>query len=134
MFSPSELFITQVKFRELRQQRDKSLTAYDQLAREVAEVHDDASRLRLLYTGLRNMQFAKQPLHPDVGNLELILGQGSQASSGTLAFWRAELQRELSRGRQRADIVYLFGALLEEWTAGSEGNAESGATDTIYTL
>src|SRR5690242_13853921 len=79
------------------------------------------------------MQFAKQPLHPDVGNLELILGQGddSQASSGTLAFWRAELQRELGRGRLRADIVYLFGALLEEWTAGSGPSAESSAPVSI---
>src|SRR5690242_14024968 len=79
------------------------------------------------------MQFAKQPLHPDVGNLELILRQrdGSQASPGTLAFWRAELQRELGRGRLRADIVYLFGALLEEWTAGSGGSAESGASDAV---
>jgi hypothetical protein len=133
VFSPSEQFITQVKFGELREQRDKSLAAYDQLAREVTESHDDASRLRLLYTGLRGMQFAKQPLHPDVGNLELILDQGddSQASSETLAFWRAELQRELSRGRLRADIVYLFGALLEEWTAGSGGNGEPGAPDAI---
>jgi len=133
VFSPSEQFITQVKFRELREQRDKSLAAYDQLAREVAEAHDDASRLRLLYTGLRGMQFAKQLLHPDVGNLELILGQGdgSQASSGTLAFWRAELQRELSRGRLRADIVYLFGALLEEWTAGSGDSSESSAPDAL---
>lgn len=133
MFSPSELFITQVKFRELREQRDKSPAAYDELARALAEAHDDASRLRLLYTGLRNMQFAKQPLHPEVGNLELILGQGddSQASSGTLAFWRAELQRELDRGRLRADIVYLFGALLEEWTAGSGGSRESGTPDGV---
>jgi reverse transcriptase-like protein len=135
VFGPSEQFITQVKFRELREQRDKSLAAYDQLAAELAEAHDDASRLRLLYTGLRGMQFAKQPLHPDVGNLELILGQGdggdSRASSETLAFWRAELQRELSRGRLRADIVYLFGALLEEWTAGSGGSGESGAPDAV---
>ncbi|HEV2237820.1 MAG TPA: reverse transcriptase domain-containing protein, partial [Ktedonobacterales bacterium] len=133
MFSPSEQFITQVKFRELREQRDKSLAAYDQLAREVAEAHDDASRLRLLYAGLRAMQFAKQPLHPDVGNLELILGQGAdgQASAGTVAFWGTELQRELSRGRLRADIVYLFGALLEEWTANSGGNAESGAPNAV---
>ncbi|MGE5335203.1 MAG: hypothetical protein ACM3N4_10920, partial [Nitrososphaerota archaeon] len=133
MFSPSEQFITQVKFRELREQRDKSLAAYDQLAHKLAETHDDASRLRLLYAGLRSMQFAKRPLHPDVGNLELIVGQGddSHASSGTLAFWRSELQRELSRGRLRADIVYLFGALLEEWTAGSGRSAESGAPDSV---
>jgi reverse transcriptase-like protein len=136
VFSPSEQFITQVKFRELRDQRDKSLAAYDQLARAAANAHDDASRLRLLYAGLREMQFAKQPLHPDVGNLELILrqGDGSQASSGTLTFWRAELERELRRGRLRADIVYLFGALLEEWTAGSADSSDSsepGAPDAL---
>ncbi|HEU5345713.1 MAG TPA: reverse transcriptase domain-containing protein [Ktedonobacterales bacterium] len=133
VFSPSELFITQVKFRELREQRDTSVAAYDRLASEVAEAHDDASRLRLLYDGLRGMQFAKQPLHPEVSNLELILGEGdgSQASPETLAFWRAELQRELSRGRLRADIVYLFGALLEEWTAASGSRGAPGAPDAV---
>src|SRR5262249_54019027 len=45
--------------------------------------------------------------------------------------WRAELQRELSRGRLRADIVYLFGALLEEWTAGSGRSAESASPAAV---
>src|SRR5690348_4857664 len=109
VFSPSEQFITQVKFRELREQRDKSLAAYDKLAAELAEAHHAGSRVRLLSAGLRGMQCARRPLHPDVGNLELLLGRGddSQASSRTLAFWQAELQRELRRGRLRADIVYL---------------------------
>src|SRR5678815_988767 len=98
VFSPSEQFITQVKFRELREQRDKSLAAYDQLARTAANAHDDVSRLRLLYAGLREMQFAKQPLHPDVGNLELILrqGDGSQASFGLSLIHISEPTRLMS--------------------------------------
>ncbi len=45
------------------------------------------------------------------------------------AFGEAELQRELERGRLRADIVSLFGALQEEWTAHRGGSGETDALD-----
>jgi len=104
MFTPTGHFITQMKFRELRAQREKALTAYD------------ADRLRLLYRGLRSLTFAKQPLHPDVANLEPLLREldTGHASSETIRFWIEQLRRELARGRMCAEIVYIFGALLEE--------------------
>src|SRR5262249_37919526 len=122
MFTASEQFITQMKLRELRAQRDSALAAYEQLAREAAEAHDDPTRLRLLYEGLRRLRFAKQPLHPDVANLEPLLREIAlgRASAETTTFWRTRLERELEQGRLRAAIVYLFRALLEEW-AGQSG-------------
>src|SRR5215831_3465654 len=118
MFATSEQFITQVKFRELRAQRDKSLAAYAVLQRELAGAMDDGQRVRVLYEGLRRLRFAKQPMHSNVANLEVLLRdldlEQGKASAEVLAFWRAELERELARGRMRAEIVYTFGALLEE--------------------
>src|SRR5262249_13979900 len=83
---------------------------------------DDPTRLRLLYEGLRRLRFAKQPLHPDVANLEPLLREIAlgRASAETTTFWRTRLERELEQGRLRAAIVYRFGALLEEW-AGQSG-------------
>lgn len=125
MFTSSEQFITQMKFRELREQRDKALAAYDQLDRTAAEAPNSAARLRVLYTSLREMRFAKQPLHPNVANLDLILRELNQRwlPNETIAFWQAELERELERGRLRAEIVYTFGALLEEWATQNAAEA-----------
>jgi Reverse transcriptase (RNA-dependent DNA polymerase) len=119
MFSATEQFITQMKFRELQIQRDNTLAAYEALQQELAAAQDDHERLRILYTGLRSLKFANQRLHPDVANLELILQDAdtSRTSSGTMAYWIAELERELARGRLRSEIVYIFGALLEEWAS-----------------
>ncbi|HEU0026391.1 MAG TPA: reverse transcriptase domain-containing protein [Ktedonobacterales bacterium] len=119
MYTSAEQFITQMKFRELRVQRDTSLAAYGALGHELAEAADDATRLRILYRGLRDLRFAKQPLHPDVANLEPLLRDldHGEASTETLSYWRAELERELLRGQLRSEIVYVFGALLEEGAA-----------------
>lgn len=133
MFTSAEQFITQMKFRELRVQRETSLAAYGALSRELAAAADDATRLRLLYRGLRELRFAKQPLHPDVANLEPLLRDldRGEASVETLSYWRAELERELSRGQLRSEIVYVFGALLEEWAAEdfSAANQDQAARD-----
>ncbi len=119
MASTSEQFITQMKLRELRLQREKTLAAYAALARESREVagaQGDAAALRLLYERLREMKFANQPLHPDVANLELLLREIDlhPAATETVRFWRERLERELTRGELRSEIVYVFGRLLEE--------------------
>jgi hypothetical protein len=119
MFTRSEQFITQMKLRELRKQRELLLTAYNQLDRQLAGSSSDASRLQTLYQGLREIYFAGQALHPEVANLEPILykaGSEVGASPDTLAFWRERLERELAGGRMRSEIVFIFAALLEEWT------------------
>jgi hypothetical protein len=128
MFTPTEQFITQMKFSELRAQREKALKAYDALEQELTGAKDDAERLRLLYRGLRNLTFAKQPLHPDVANLEPLLREldTGQALSETVSFWIEQLECELARGRMCAEVVYIFGALLEE---RSQDNAPDTSRD-----
>jgi hypothetical protein len=118
MVTRNEQFITQMKLRELREQRTHLLGTYAELQQQAQEAASEETRLRILYDGLRQIKFAGQPLHPDVANLHLLLhtAQNGEGSLETLAFWRTKLEQELEQGRLRAEIVYAFGALLEEWT------------------
>jgi hypothetical protein len=106
-------FITQVKLAELRRQRSLLVAEYDRVA-EVAAAGTPVEGLRALFDGLSAVQVVGQRLHPDLGNLDLLLNHPAP-SAEIVAFWRARLERELAAGRLRADIVYLFGALLGEW-------------------
>ncbi len=117
MVTQTEYFITQTKLRELRGQRAKLLAAYDVLSQPVSGGQSEADRLRALYSSLQQITFANYPLHPDVANLEPLLqeAESGQASAETISFWRARLEKELLNGRLRAEIVYIFGTLLEEW-------------------
>jgi hypothetical protein len=121
MVTKTDQFITQIKLRELREQRARLLNAYEALSQRAASAPTDAARLRVLYEGLQQISFANQSLHPDVANLEPLLleMQTNAASQETVAFWRARLERELSNGRLRSEMVTIFGALLEEWAAHS---------------
>lgn len=116
MFSDSERFISRTKLRELHKQRDYLRVAYDSLSLQVAEAEDDVLGLRLLYEGLQELRVANQRLHPDVANLDMLLYQMTlgQASSEMVRFWRTRLEEELTRGRLRSEVVYLFGRLLAE--------------------
>jgi hypothetical protein len=118
MTTAPEQFITQMKLRELRKQRSLLLTAYDALDQSLKSATSDFSKLNTLYHGLREIKFAGHSLHPDVTNLEPILNNGStNASADTVSFWRNRLEKELSTGRLRSEIVFIFASLLEEWTA-----------------
>jgi hypothetical protein len=67
---------------------------------------------------LRGLSFAGQSLHPEVVNLEILLHaiESGTLSADVLSLWRKRLEEELAAGRLRSEFVYLFGALLEEWT------------------
>ena len=122
MATRTEQFITQTKLRELRKQREMLLTTYDQLDDQLASQPGDAERLQTLYSGLREIRFADQVLHPEVANLEpLLYGLNSTATAtpDTVAFWRSQLEKELANGRLRSEVVFIFAALLEEWTQES---------------
>ncbi len=128
MFTVIEQYITQMKLRELRKQRDRLLVEYDALRQAVEAEPDDGRKLRLLYHGLQRMAYAAQRLHPDVANLDPLLHEidtRGHASLETVAYWRAHLEKERESGRLRSEIVYIFGALLEEWAA-QESNNNSG--------
>jgi len=137
MVTRNEYFITQMKLRELREQRVRLLSAYDELKQKSEGERDEAQRLQMLYDGLQQIKFANQPLHPDVANLEPLL-QGIDAdrsSLETITFWRLRLEKELTSGRLRSEIVYIFGALLEEWASQAAEETPSAAkSDENHTL
>lgn len=110
-------FISQVKLGELRRQRLLLVEEYDWLLQE-CQAGSPTDGLRTLYDGLRRIKVAGKPLHPDLPDVDFLLA-GIAPSAETVAFWRQSLDSELAKGRLRADIVYLFGALLGEW--GSDG-------------
>jgi hypothetical protein len=130
MVTRNEYFITQTKLRELPEQRGKLLAAYDALSQRAAQQQDEAGRLRALYSGLQQIKFANYALHPDVANLEPLLqeAESGQASLETISFWRARLEKELLHGRLRAEMVYIFGALSEEW-ALQQASARASETN-----
>jgi hypothetical protein len=106
-------FISQVKLEELRRQRAVLVAAYDNLRAE-CEGKAPEEAMRRLYQGLAGIRIGRNPLHPDLGNLDLLV-QSVAPSPEIVAFWRRRLETEWGMGRLRADIVYLFGALLGEW-------------------
>jgi hypothetical protein len=110
-------FITQMKLRELHRQRAKLREAYGRLGEEIARAEGPAQRLHKLSDDLRGLTFAGRPLHPDVANLDVLLfaADAGALSADVLALWLGRLEDELAAGRLRAEFVYLFGALLEEW-------------------
>jgi hypothetical protein len=120
-------FITQMKLRELRRQREKLREAYRALGEIIARTKTPAARLRKLYEGLREIKFAGQSLHPEVVNLEILLreAEAGAAPEAVVALWQERLHAERASGRLRSEFVYLFGALLEEWARESGPNSAS---------
>lgn len=123
MITTTEQFITRMKLHESHKQRERLQAAYSDLLQQADSAPDDAERLRLLYDGLRELKFADRPLHPEVDNLDIVLHEN--AAPEMLAYWLAELERHLQSGQQRAEFVYMLGALLEEWS--QEGSMTSDA-------
>lgn len=107
-------FISQIKLEELRRQLAVLVIAYDNLRDECAGKQPPEA-LRLLHRGLSALSIGRKPLHPDLGDLDLLVQSGA-ASPEIAAFWCRRRESEREMGRLRADIVYLFGALLGEWT------------------
>ncbi len=127
MVTKNEYFITHMKLRELREQRGKLLRTYGELYRNISLEQTEVGRLRVLYEGLRQVTFADQKLHPDVANLEPLLerADGEPISMEAIAFWRERLEKELAGGQLRSEIVYIFGAVLEEWASSGMATAQA---------
>lgn len=113
MMTKNEYLIAQVKLHELRQQRSRLSRTYEELEQRVASMPAE-QQLQALFTGLQQITMAEIALHPDVANLEPLFN-GPQLSEETLSFWRERLAKELPQGRLRSELIYIFGALLEEW-------------------
>ncbi len=123
----TEQFITHVKFQELHAQRNQARAAYTALEQRLREVPHERERLQLLYTGLRHLQFAQQPIHPNVANLDVLLDAHDQATTETLGFWQQQLMNELQSGKLRAEMVYVFGGLLQEQASEQTSMNAAGA-------
>ncbi len=125
MITSTVQFITGMKLRELQRQREQFRASYRRLTGEVEAAATPAERLRRLYEGLQRLTFASQPLHPEVVNLEIALGEvaAGTLAPDVLALWQGRLEKELAAGQRRSEFVYLFGALLEEWARAGSGNA-----------
>jgi hypothetical protein len=120
MFTPTERFITEMKLRELRKQREKLLAKYDEIDETAAD--SDAQRLRFLYDELQELTFAQQKLHPDVGNLNVLLQELNAKTSGVSNFWLEQLRQELESGKRRSEIVHVFGELVQAWMSQSSAD------------
>lgn len=119
MLADIERFVTRMKLEELRKQRDRLRAAYDELEHHAGDARTETEMLRRLYDGLKKLKFADRPLHPDVANLNVLLFEADVSNTGSsesIPFWRERLETELAQGRHRTEFVYVFGALLEEFT------------------
>jgi hypothetical protein len=121
MVTKNEHFITQMKLRELSIQRNRLSQAYNDLRQTVEQEPTETGRLRILFEGLRRITFANQKLHPDIANMEPLFEhtESEPISRETITFWRERLDKELSSGLLRSEIMYIFGALLEEWASAA---------------
>ncbi|GER91317.1 hypothetical protein KDW_54790 [Dictyobacter vulcani] len=129
MITKNEYLIAQTKLQELRRQRPRLARAYRELEQQLEQTPTTLQQLRLLFTGLRKITMAGIALHPDVANLEPMLN-GLQLSEETIAFWRSRLTKELPQGRLRSDLIYIFGALLEEWVHEKSEGTNSHPVET----
>jgi hypothetical protein len=105
-----------IKLHELRRQRDRLDEHYGAVERRAAQAATPLERLRILFDGLRQATFARKPLHPEVANLDglFLQGQLGIAPPDFVEAWLQRLQRELDRGRLRAEFAHAFGGVLAE--------------------
>lgn len=113
-------FITRTKLAELSRQRDSLLAQYHEIQSRADGDHGVVG-LRVLYEGLKKIAVGHTRLHRELPNIHALL-RGTEVSHELVAFWRDRFNRELARGKARADIVYLFGAFLGEWDDRNEVN------------
>ncbi|MBA3824452.1 MAG: hypothetical protein H0X24_11230 [Ktedonobacterales bacterium] len=96
----SEPFITQMKLRELRRQRDKLMETYTAIEQRLAATPERSQAITILYEGLRDIAFAHNPLHPTVRQLDVLIHKltTAQSSDDLLTFWLERLRQELATG------------------------------------
>jgi hypothetical protein len=105
-----------IKLHELQRQRDRLDEHYAAVERRAAAAGTPLERLRVLFDGLREATFARKPLHPEVANLDALFLQGrlGVAPPDLVAAWQQRLEREIDRGRLRAEFAHAFGLVLAE--------------------
>jgi hypothetical protein len=129
MTDPSTRAIARIKLDEMQRQRDRLNDHYAALEQRAAQAATPLARLRVLHDGLRQVQFAQKPFHPDVANLDAVFFEAEvgTASAELVGSWVRQLERELARGRLRAEFAYVFGRLLDEWSRSAPAAAGPAA-------
>ncbi len=109
--------IAQIKLAEMQRQRERLTKHYQTVEEKALAAETPIKRLEIFYEGLRQAQFAQKPLHPDVANLDVIFLENltGNSSAEMIKKWTQQFQRELERGRLRAEYACAFGQLLDEW-------------------
>jgi hypothetical protein len=125
MRTTTDHFVTQMKLAELKRQREKLRRDYHEVAQAASGQLSNAHRLERLCQGLQTIRFAGTSLHQDLEQLDVLLAavQAGGVGGAVDQLWLETFQRALAAGQLRAEIVYAFGALLEEWAR------EGGASD-----
>lgn len=132
MSENNQAFITRMKLAELSKQRDYLLTTCTTLSQANTDHQPSSVRLEQLYEGLKQIAFAGNSLHPDIASLHLLMDNivKHPAASALVDFWLQRLEKEIGYGRNRAEAVYVFGALLEEWSQ-AKGAEPGQQRDTL---
>src|SRR5689334_10662063 len=109
--------LARIKLAELARQRELLHAHYAAVEARAAEAGSPLERLRIVHDGLQQARFAREPLHPDAGNLDVLFFEADvgQPSPRLVEEWLRRLERELRQGRLRAEFAHLFGRLLEGW-------------------
>lgn len=105
-------FVARKKLVELQAARARLSAAYRALEDE-ARGRAPLDALTVLADGLGRLQHGNGRVHPEVVNLEVILGD----PLADHARWLGRLEEEMRRGRARADAISLYGGALGEWLA-----------------
>ncbi|MEQ1502393.1 MAG: RNA-directed DNA polymerase, partial [Myxococcota bacterium] len=105
-------FVAQRKLAELQRSRERLLDADPALEDEARGV-PPAEALRALARGLAALRHANGPVHPEIVNLEVTLGDPAAPT----ARWLERLWDVVRQGRARADVISLYGGALGEWLA-----------------
>jgi hypothetical protein len=128
--------LARIKLRETRRQRDRLHRHYDAIEAQVAQSITPLDRLRALHAGLREITFARKPLHPDIAQLDaLYLADELGTVPPELVADRARLlERELAQGRLRAEFTYAFGRILSEWAGGAPAAEPPTGDDPLAPL
>lgn len=113
--------ISSIKLQALAQEHQRLAERYDALDAQRRGL-TPIEELEHLHTGLSELRFADQALHPEslsLGAVRLEAKVGS-LEPALLEHWLERLRRELDYGRRRASFAHLFGSLLHEWDSAPQ--------------
>ncbi|KXS22426.1 hypothetical protein M427DRAFT_40308 [Gonapodya prolifera JEL478] len=120
--------VAEIKLAELERQRERLIAHYDSTIRTAEAETSMLDKLKALHSGLSSAVFYDEPLHPSFDNLTNLLSRlqcgDATVSEKDLMRWMERMQKEIAKGRQRADYTRLFGRILTEWLDANSDDHE----------